>query len=64
MSCRAFSRFVEHRCLAELFERFAAKQITFDYQETNRNGPFREFLLPLTGGAALSREVFFEKCNL
>lgn len=51
MSCRAFARRIEHRCLAALFERFDAQAARFDYLETPRNGPLTRFLRELTGAA-------------
>ncbi len=44
MSCRAFSRRIEHRCLAAVFEGFGAGAVVLDYQATPRNGPLLEFL--------------------
>lgn len=44
MSCRAFSRRIEHRCLAELLARFDPDEVEFNYQQTERNGPLRDFL--------------------
>lgn len=66
MSCRAFGRRIEYRCLEELFERFGAKQIEFDFLATGRNGPLQEFLGPLLGnsptpGSRLSHEAFRER---
>jgi FkbH-like protein len=49
MSCRAFSRRIEQRCVAELFSHFAAEEIVFDFQPTAKNGPLREFLTRLLG---------------
>lgn len=49
MSCRAFSRRIEHRCLEELFHRFTADQVTFDFQQTERNAPLEEFLTAVLG---------------
>lgn len=43
MSCRAFARRIEHQFVRRLFERFEASEIVFDYAETPRNGPLREF---------------------
>jgi FkbH-like protein len=45
MSCRAFSRRIEYQCLKHLFETFGADEIAFDYCETPRNGPLREFFV-------------------
>ena len=51
MSCRAFARRVEHRCLERLFSRFEVDEIVFDYASTERNGPIREMLEALLDGA-------------
>jgi FkbH-like protein len=66
MSCRAFSRRIEHQSLKQLFEKFDAEEISFDYQATPRNGPLQEFFTellgsPLTAGMRLSRAAFSEK---
>ena len=63
MSCRAFSRRIEHQCLKYLLEAMEADEIVFDYQETPRNGPLQEFLAELLGEtprerARLSKEKF------
>jgi FkbH-like protein len=66
MSCRAFSRRIEHQTLKQLFEKFDAKEISFDYQATPRNGPLQEFFAQLLGAAPsvdlrFSRAAFSEK---
>ncbi len=66
MSCRAFSRRIEFHCLRYIFEKFAAAEIVFDVQATNRNGPLLEFLkqmvdAPVEGSPHLSRSSFLEK---
>jgi FkbH-like protein len=66
MSCRAFSRRVEHRCLKYIFDKFSADEIVFDYQATVRNGPLQEFFAQLLGvppgiGFQLSRSCFLER---
>ena len=63
MSCRAFSRRVEHQCLRYLFEDLGADTIVFDYQPTSRNGPLQEFFAALLEGppaeqVCLSHESF------
>jgi FkbH-like protein len=63
MSCRAFSRRIEHECLNYLFEELGVKEIGFDYQATERNGPLREFFetilqAPPKEGLRLTRELF------
>ena len=64
MSCRAFSRRIEHRCLEELFNRFALEEIVFDFSLTPKNGPTVEFLASFLGqvpepDSVLSRATFF-----
>ena len=44
MSCRAFSRRIEHHTLDRLFEKTNADEIVFDFRPTPRNGPLQEFL--------------------
>jgi len=63
MSCRAFSRRIEHQCLQYLFEDLGADTIVFDYEPTSRNGPLQEFFTALLEGppaeeVCLSRELF------
>jgi FkbH-like protein len=67
MSCRAFSRRIEHSCLAVLFDTFAATEIAFDFQPTPRNGPLQEFFAGLLGHPpaarfTLAKEVFEARC--
>ena len=67
MSCRAFSRRIEHQTLKQLFGKFDAEEIFFDYQATPRNGPLQEFFIGALGasptmGLRFSRAVFLEKC--
>jgi FkbH-like protein len=50
MSCRAFSRRIEHQCLKYLFEKLDADEIVFDYEVTPRNGPRQDFFAELLGG--------------
>lgn len=69
MSCRAFSRRIEHQCLKYLFETLDADEITLDYQLTPRNGPLQEFLTELLGETPgetvrLSKEQFASKLPL
>jgi FkbH-like protein len=63
MSCRAFSRSIEHQCLKYLFESLEADEIRFEFQPTPRNGPIRDFLAwllasPLEPGVRLTRSRF------
>jgi FkbH-like protein len=67
MSCRAFSRRIEHRCLEQVFELTGAREVVFEYESTERNAPLRlclESLLhaPPTPRCALSRADFVARC--
>lgn len=66
MSCRAFSRHIEHKCLEELFERFAVEEIVLQYVPGPRNEPFRRFVSEIAGEDVtplyrLSKERFRER---
>jgi FkbH-like protein len=50
MSCRAFSRRIEHQCLKYLFEKTGVDEIIFDYAVTPRNGPIQNFFAGLLEG--------------
>lgn len=56
LSCRAFSRRIEYQCLAQLFRRFGAEEIVFEFLPTQKNGPLQTFLASLSNGV-LSPEV-------
>ena len=67
MSCRAFSRRIEHGCLIGVLQKFSVNQITFDFLETPRNRPIRDFLGELAGDSTLSnysitRKQLFDTC--
>lgn len=67
MSCRAFARRIEFRCLASLFDTFECEEIAFEFAATPRNGPLRDFLAAICGaepvsGIRLSRETFDARC--
>jgi FkbH-like protein len=51
LSCRAFSRRIEHACLKAIFLRFGVVELAFDFQTTEKNGPLRSFLSDLLGRA-------------
>jgi FkbH-like protein len=66
MSCRAFSRGIEHQCLRYLFEDSGANQITFDFLPTPRNGPLQDYFKGLFDGAlsapvSLTKERFLAR---
>jgi FkbH-like protein len=50
MSCRAFSRRIEHHCISHLLAKFNAEAIVFDYQPTTRNTVLQDFLITMSGG--------------
>jgi FkbH-like protein len=67
MSCRAFSRRIEHQTVARLFDHFEIKDIVFNFAPTTKNKPLSDFLQEITGqelnsGIRLSRESFTAKC--
>ena len=67
MSCRAFSRRIEHQCLRVLFDRYPVEEIVFDLKATPKNGPLRDFCKGLTGAEAtekliLTRATFEANC--
>ena len=67
MSCRAFSRRVEHQCLRVLFDRFGLKDVAFNFAPTAKNGPLQDFLETLTGNkpsgtVAVTRPEFEAHC--
>jgi FkbH-like protein len=43
MSCRAFSRRIEHHTLASLLRKTNAEEVEFSFQATDRNQPLQEF---------------------
>jgi FkbH-like protein len=65
MSCRAFSRRIEHQCLKHIFETMDVEEIEFEYKATARNEPlqefFAEFLSPLQPGVRLTKAHFEAK---
>jgi FkbH-like protein len=68
MSCRAFSKNIEHTCLDYLFAKFGLDEIVFAYLGTSRNGPLREFFERVCGefrssDVSLSREMFYSKAH-
>ncbi len=67
MSCRAFSRRIEHGCLLRVFEKFDAERASFDYLKTERNRPVQDFLAGFLGNTtpqvhSISRKQLFENC--
>ncbi|MBV8551390.1 MAG: HAD-IIIC family phosphatase [Acidobacteriaceae bacterium] len=67
MSCRAFSRRIEHQCLLWIFNRFEPEAVTLQFVPTPRNGPTRKFLESFFDRMPepplrLPREAFVKKC--
>jgi FkbH-like protein len=67
MSCRAFARRIEYQCIKLLFEDTGAREITFCFRATDRNGPLQQFLAglfdePPAPGVRLLREDFITRC--
>jgi FkbH-like protein len=63
MSCRAFSRRIEHGLLLHLFRKFGSQSADFDFTVTPRNGPLRDFFAELMetapdGPFTISRQQF------
>jgi FkbH-like protein len=70
MSCRAFSRRLEHHTLDGLFQHSQANEIEFAFEPTPRNQPLQEFFQALgisadNGGvASISRSRFLGQCGV
>jgi FkbH-like protein len=64
MSCRAFSRRIEHHLLESLFQKFGVAGLQFDFRPTERNQPLQDFLreagaqFPEQGLVRISRADF------
>ncbi|HEY1755181.1 MAG TPA: HAD-IIIC family phosphatase [Bryobacteraceae bacterium] len=70
MSCRAFSRRLEHHTLDGLFQQADAGEVEFAFAATDRNQPLQEFFesLGISAGAdgshRISRAGFEEQCGV
>lgn len=51
MSCRAFSRRIEHGMLLYLFQKLSVQTADFDFAITPRNGPLQDFVAIVMEGA-------------
>jgi FkbH-like protein len=63
LSCRAFSRRIEHHSLAYLFEKFDIEAVVLDFEQTTRNSVLEGFLTsfdkaPEAGLIEITREAF------
>ena len=68
MSCRAFSRRIEHQLLKVLFQKLDCSQIQIDFRSTERNNPAKAFLSEIAGRSVeepfeLVRSTFEENCR-
>jgi len=65
MSCRAFSRRIEHHTIAALYDQTGVEEIDFDMKETERNQPLMKFFneLGMQHYGALSRAEFAALCG-
>jgi FkbH-like protein len=66
MSCRAFGRHIEHKCLEYLFDQWDVAEIELGYQATARNEPAREFLSQFwdqqtDSACKIQRQVFMSR---
>jgi FkbH-like protein len=69
MSCRAFSRRLEHHTLDGLFQYSNAEEVEFAFEATERNQPLQEFFHSLGisdegGTRRISRSRFLEQCGV
>lgn len=70
MSCRAFSRKIEHHTIEGLFERLGADRIEFDLEPTARNQPLVDALSAMgatpsaSGGHELLQTMFLGRCGI
>lgn len=67
LSCRAFSRRVEHAMLQAVFDLLDADRVSLAYRKTSRNGPVGSFLSSIgleasDGLVAVSRSDFLGRC--
>ena len=67
MSCRAFSRRIEYRTLEVLLRHFKAREISFEFVSTAKNGPLKRFFESLlwfapSSGFRLDHATFLERC--
>ncbi|HZS56201.1 MAG TPA: HAD-IIIC family phosphatase [Bryobacteraceae bacterium] len=67
MSCRAFSRRIEHACISALFQRFGSENMFFEFKATSKNGPISDFLAQFSVGSrdgqvAIEKTAFETKC--
>ncbi len=67
MSCRAFSRRIEHQCMKMLFQRFDVANLSFHFVPTAKNATLREYFGSILGsvpdkGFKVTQNQFFACC--
>ncbi|MCF6312319.1 MAG: HAD-IIIC family phosphatase [Verrucomicrobiales bacterium] len=67
LSCRAFSRRIEHLCLQILFDQLQFETVQLHYKKTDRNEPIARLIAsfsqqPLSGKITLEKKTFFDYC--
>ena len=60
LSCRAFSRRIEHQVLRTLLEKW--NTVEFEFVQTERNGPTAAFFESIGGETTITSAVFAERC--
>ena len=60
LSCRAFSRRIEHHMTDRLFARLGIPELRLSFQPTERNGPAAEFVAKFAGEGQVIRDRFRE----
>lgn len=61
MSCRAFSRRIEHQCLRVLLDRW--ESVLLRFAPTERNSPMQDFVAQMTAGSpSIGRAEFRRRC--
>ncbi|MBV8817764.1 MAG: HAD-IIIC family phosphatase [Acidobacteriaceae bacterium] len=64
MSCRAFSRRIEHHTLQHLFEHWDVDAIQLAFQPTARNEPLQQFVRQLDASSgSIARHAFLEQTH-
>ncbi len=67
LSCRAFSRRIEHATMDAIFANLAVESIKFQYSATERNTPIQAYLRSILGrnpdeNSRLSKSDFYKAC--
>ncbi len=60
LSCRAFSRRIEHQIMRILLEQWP--RLEFEFERTDRNGPIADFLAGIGATRTIDRKAFADRC--